>query len=236
MAFKSLKETVKPRTPLSDVLAKADKGSPKADKKTNGFKVKVDEAQSVRRTLARDFMIGVEKNPGSTVTELYRKLDLNTDLGTQVQKELLEAGYVTKKRVGRSFILELTEKGKEAICSDGNKLKGKGLSTHVFCQQRIKGHHESLGYTAHVEKNIDGKSIDVLVNKGGHLIAYEVETSPNDHIVQNVIRDLMVGVNEVVIVSEREQLEKIQRIVEKGVADNDLRKVSYQTIDDYLGE
>ncbi len=138
-----------------------------------------------------------------SVTERYMAMGLSAYMGNRIQKELVETGYIVEVRRGKSVYLELTDKGREAIDSPKKRMAGKGSIEHQTYQSRIKKYYEDLGYNAYVEKSLNGKSIDVLVNKAGRLIAIEIELSVTDHIMENISRDFTVGVDEVVVVTTK---------------------------------
>ena len=200
---------------------------------SSDFIVKVNEIKRVKKKLARDFLIHIEKHPHMNVTETYRSLGLSAYKGNKVQKELVENGLLEEKRMGKSIYLILTEKGRAAIGSEVPKERGRGKEEHRLYQEKIKSYYEDLGYSAYIEKDRYGKAIDVLVMKPGSLVAYEVELHNTNHIMENISRDLAVGVDRVVIVTTSNLLEKIQKRIGAAYPAN---TVSIETIDTYLGE
>ena len=191
---------IKPTIPLSEVLAKREK--PK-EKKSDPFIVRVKETKRIRKDIARDFLIHIEKHPQMNVTETYQCLEMGANKGNRVHKELLQEGYIEEHKKGKSKYLRLTEKGRQAIGSGPQKQKGRGSDDHRFYQERIKTYYEGLGYDAYIEKDRYGKAIDVLVVKPNGLVAYEVELQNTNHILENIRRDIAVGVKEVVIVTKQ---------------------------------
>ena len=238
--LKSYKIT--PCIPLNEMLERKeekpfDRKSEKVKgeaKKTDGFKKEAEEKKSKQSVLIRDFLIHIEKHPFMNVTERYSALGINTYRGNKIQKEVVEDGLVKEIRVSKSVYLELTEKGMDAIGSDKGRLKGRGSFEHILYQEKIREYFERLGYSAYVEKDLYGKSIDVLVNKDGLQVAIEVEMSMTDHILENISRDYAVGVNEVVIVTKKDLLSKIKRKVEKDLGDGEVRGLSFEVIDKFL--
>jgi len=219
---------IKPTIPLSEVLAKREK--PK-EKKSDPFIVRVKETKQVRKDIARDFLIHIEKHPQMNVTDTYRCLGMGANKGNRIQKELLQEGYIEEHKKGKSKYLRLTEKGRQAIGSGPQKQKGRGSDDHRFYQERIKAYYEGFGYEAFIEKNRYGKAIDILVKKPKGLVAYEVELQNTNHILENVRRDIAVGVKEVVIVTKQELHDTIKQKVEKQFGND---KVSLEIIDRYL--
>ncbi len=233
----------KDRTPLSVVLAKAEgkpaptrtekKPEPPSEKRS-GFEIRVDEVKRVKMNQARDFMIHIEKEPDLSVTERYTAIGLSAYMGNKIQKELVETGYIIEARRGKSVYLELSDKGSEAIRSPKKRMPGKGSAEHQMYQRRIKEYNEDLGYSAKIEKDIYGKSIDVLVNKGSRLIAIEIELNVTDHIMENISRDFAVGVDEVVVVTTKELLGRIKEKVEKALSGADIKGLSFDVVDRYM--
>jgi predicted transcriptional regulator len=226
---------IKPRKPLSEVLAKAEGKPPpqKPERKIDEFKVRVNEVKRVKTVQARDFLIHIEKEPDLSVTERYRAMGLSAYMGNRIQKELVETGYIVEVRRGKSIYLELTDKGREAIDSPKKRMAGKGSIEHQSYQSRIKQYHEDLGYNAYIEKSLNGKSIDVLVLKAGRRVAIEIELNITDHIVENISRDFTVGVDEVLVVTKKELLGRIKERVEKGISSADMKKISFEVLDGF---
>lgn len=214
--------------PLKEVFAKREK--PK-ESKPDPFIVRVKETKQVRKDIARDFLIHIEKHPQMNVTETYRCLGMGANKGNRIQKELLQEGYIEEHKKGKSKYLRLTEKGRQAIGSGPQKQKGRGSDDHRFYQERIKAYYKGLGYDAFIEKNRYGKAIDILVKKPNGLVAYEVELQNTNHILENIRRDIAVGVKEVVIVTKQELHDTIKQKVMKQFGND---KVSLEIIDRYL--
>lgn len=234
---------IRPRKPLSEVLAKAE-GKPPPERtqkkpepsreKHSDFKLRVDELKRVKGNQARDFMIHIEKEPDLSVTERYKAMGLSAYMGNRIQKELVETGYIIEVRRGKPVYLELTDKGSEAIRSPKRRMAGKGSPEHQMYQRRIKEFYVDLGYSAEIEKDVYGKSIDVLVNKGGRLIAIEIELNVTDHIMENISRDFTVGVDEVVVVTTKDLLGRIREKVEKALGGADIKGLSFDVVDRYM--
>ena len=232
--------TIKPRTPLSEVLAKGKEGDrPKAEYRENGrepddFRVDVEDVIKTRKDEVRDFMIHIEKHPFLNVTERYSDMGLNTYKGNKIQKELLESGYLREIKVGKSTYLDLTDKGMEAIGSEKSRFRGRGSFDHILYQEKIREYYEGLGYNAYVEKDLYGKAIDILVMKPGSIMAFEVELDITDHIIENILRDFTVGVNEVVVVTKKKLSVKMREKIEKSIDRDETKKLSFELIDRYL--
>lgn len=219
------------RTPLSEVLAKQEE---KPKEKPKSFNYQVKKAKEVKKDEALEFILCVERHPNENVTGIYHLLRLSGYKGNRIQKELVEEGYISEFKRGKSKYLRLTEKGYEAIGAEKPKGKGRGKDDHRFYQDKIKEHYEGLGYKAYVEKDLLGKAIDVLIRKPDCLVAIEVELHNTDHIIENIKRDLTVGVNEVVVVTKEDIYEKIKEKITKRSDEIEIEKVSIELIDKYL--
>lgn len=219
------------RRDTSTAQSHAKQDSEAITRPSSDFLVKVEEIKRVKKELARDFLIHIEKHPHMNVTETYRSLGLSAYKGNKVQKDLVENGYLEENRMGKSIYLMLTEKGRASIGSEAPKERGRGKAEHRLYQEKIKAYYEGLGYSAYIEKDRYGKAIDVLVMKSGSLVAYEVELHDTDHIIENIKRDFAVEVDEVVIVTTSELFEKIQKRIER---ESDIDPVSIELIDKYL--
>ena len=61
------------------------------------------------------FVIYVGKHPGCTPSELTQRLHLDWGHSQRSLTKLAEDGFLTKEKSGRSYHLELTEKGRTAF-------------------------------------------------------------------------------------------------------------------------
>ena len=61
------------------------------------------------------FLLYVGKHPGATPAELTRALHLDWGHSQRSITKLVESGFLTKEKAGRSHRLHLTEKGQEAF-------------------------------------------------------------------------------------------------------------------------
>lgn len=60
-------------------------------------------------------LIYVGKHPGCTPSQLVRDLKLDWGYGQRTLQKLEESGFLTRTKEGRSYRLELCEKGREAF-------------------------------------------------------------------------------------------------------------------------
>jgi DNA-binding MarR family transcriptional regulator len=63
------------------------------------------------------FIIYVGKHPGCTPSELTQRLHLDWGHSQRSLTKLAEDGFLTKEKSGRSYHLELTEKGRTAFAA-----------------------------------------------------------------------------------------------------------------------
>ncbi len=107
---------------------------------------------------------------------------------------------------------------------------------HNELQDAIKGHFQARGWIAIKEHCIDGKKIDVLVQnmKTRYTIANEVQLTVK-HALENIIRDLKVGCDEVRIISINQKIsDRIERRVHRELNRNQLQKVRFQVKEDFI--
>jgi hypothetical protein len=167
-----------------------------------GQKENDDEETSEKE---REFLIDIGKFPVSGVTTRYVRLGWSRYQGNKIQNGLIKKGLLTMRPVstmkGQIKVLVLTDKGKEAI-KDVKILKvfGKNASwEHEYWKYRIGMHFKKNGYEVTFEYKIgEGKSVDVVAEKGGKRTAIEVETGKSDYIY-NVKKNLDNGFDEIVV-------------------------------------
>jgi hypothetical protein len=107
---------------------------------------------------------------------------------------------------------------------------------HNELQDVIKDHFQAMGWIAIKEHCIDGKKIDVLVQniKTRYTIANEVQLTVK-HALENIIRDLNVGCDEVRIISINQKISnRIERRAHRELNKNQLQKVRFQVKEDFI--
>jgi len=107
---------------------------------------------------------------------------------------------------------------------------------HNELQDVIKDHFQAIGWIAIKEHCIDGKKIDVLAQniKTRHTIANEVQLTVK-HALENIIRDLNVGCDEVRIISINQKVsDRIARRAHRELDKELLKKVLFQVKEDFI--
>jgi hypothetical protein len=115
------------------------------------------------------------------------------------------------------------------------RLPGKGSSAHRIAQSLITKKMRRLGENALVEHFMNGKSADVAVIGAKGTIAFEIETEPNEHVAENVRRDLQAGFARVVVISinrlyQNENIDIVSRYLDGTIKD----RVEFRLLREFL--
>ena len=105
--------------------------------------------------------------------------------------------------IGRSRIkvLALTEIGKAALGIDEPDADRLGGPEHRYWKKRLADHLRASGYHVTEEYPVGGgKTIDVVAERDGKRIAFEVETGKSD-AAGNVQKCLAAGMDRVIVVA-----------------------------------
>jgi hypothetical protein len=115
---------------------------------------------------------------------------------------------------------------------------GKGGEQHKAIQQRIKEAAEALGFYSIIEKQIAGsqESVDLLLERGDHIIACEISISTTiDHEVGNIRKCLKAGLPQVAIICVSEdRLQKISAAVSGSLGTEAAAQVAYYQSDQFI--
>ena len=99
------------------------------------------------------------------------------------------------------------------------RLAGRGSAEHVILQNLLAEMLRSAGKTVAIEHEANGKAVDVAHVRQDGASAYEIELEPaHPHVIENVLRDIEAGFDEVVVVtknqaSQNEAKDKIYKAV-----------------------
>lgn len=106
---------------------------------------------------------------------------------------------------------------------------GKGGAQHKAIQQRLKAEAEKSGFLATIEKEIPNGSVDLLVEKGEHVIAAEISvTTTIDHEVGNVLKCIQAGFAHIAVICQEEtRLQKIEVAVITSLGQEVSKRVAY---------
>lgn len=134
--------------------------------------------------------------------------------------------YVIMKPKGAEFL---------GINYEDIKLPGKGSTEHILIQNILGSKMKESGKRVIVEHFMNGKSADIAAFENDKTLAYEIELEPNEHIAENITRDLAARFDEVVIISKSTSLQnEIKDMVYRSVDWTFLSKVRFQLIRDFL--
>ena len=154
-------------------------------------------------------------------------------------KELVDRGFVVSHKIGLGrgkgvrILYEMTEAGMKFARIKPFIIPGRSGFPHKFWQHTIKAFYEKQGLKADIEKRLGLKNVDVCVKDGKNLIAVEVELSP-DHLIDNIMKDLDSGCNQVVVCCPNKKMMANYR---KRVNEHDeslLDKIEFRVLTDYI--
>ena len=114
------------------------------------------------------------------------------------------------------------------------RLEGRGGPKHKYLQQIIKRFSEEKGFRAIVEKPIDGKWVDVSLEKKDEMIACQVSLTTNEKDeIENAKSCLEAGYKKVIFISpEKRVLERLKRA---SLNDEMLKdRVSFLSVRDFF--
>jgi hypothetical protein len=155
-------------------------------------------------TQDRKFLLDVYQYPVSFVTERYSRLGLSARKGNEIQQALLNNHLLSSANVSidRKIIkiLDLTEQGRNTLGIKSQSTRWGG-PVHRYWQHRLAEHLKTCGYNVEIEAPVgDGKTIDIVAERDGKRIAFEIETGNSD-AVANVEKCLNSNVDMIFVVA-----------------------------------
>ncbi|MGD0784328.1 MAG: DUF87 domain-containing protein [Sedimentisphaerales bacterium] len=155
-------------------------------------------------TQDRKFMLDVYQYPVSFVTERYLRLGLSARKGNKIQQALLNNNVLTSANISidRKIIkiLGLTEQGRNTLGIKTQSSREGGL-VHRYWQYRLAEHLKACGYKVEIEAPVgDGKAIDIVAERDGKRIAFEIETGNSD-VAGNVRKCLESSFDQIVVIA-----------------------------------
>ena len=133
--------------------------------------------------LAKILLADIGAEPFIPISKRYKKLGLGAAQGTDVQKELLEKGYVNPVTIDGKKFLEITDQAKQTLKKydmTPSSGYGRGGFEHSYYINEIKIHLVDSGGFVFIEQD----DIDIVGYRlkidGEHTIAVEVETGKSD--------------------------------------------------------
>ena len=190
------------------------------------------------------FLKNVYLHPWLTVTEHYASLGLGSKTGTKVKADLLRWKWVeeipiaTGRRGKQPIILSLTDIGLEKLRESGiqARRRGKGGAKSLWWAHKLAEIYEEKGYQTKIEGFAEGKAtVDLeLIDPEGRRIAIEIQMS-TDHAMENIIKCLKAGYDEVIIASEEDTiLRGIEEKAESCLGSEARARVKYKLLKEVL--
>ena len=152
---------------------------------------------------ARALLKDVQEHPSSNITERYFRLGLSAKRGTKLVARLESQGLAESTSVpvpgSHVRVLTLTGKGRELLGLPTEDTNRRGGPEHLYWIERIYLELKEAGIKVEKEAPIgEGKTVDLLVTRGGKRIAIEVETGKSDWR-GNVRKCLEAGLDQVLV-------------------------------------
>ena len=175
-------ESVKPRRPYYEVQNEKEQAK--------------EESRDEEKNFAKDILNDIYYRPFVSSTERAGYFKLNNDRSNEIYdyietRNFVEAIFLNLKgRGGQSKFFWITDKGCELI---GKPKKpeysgGKG-ALHIFIQTYLHDCLKKKGIEAEIEKDIDGKKIDLFYVKEGERLGIEVCVSTFKTEYLNVLKN-----------------------------------------------
>ena len=156
-------------------------------------------------TQERQFLTHTWQHPTLTVTQHYSSLSLSPRGGTGVQKMLHAKGLIVSCPIStgraRVKVLSLTDVGKSVLGIAESEADRLGGPEHRYWKRRLAEHMRADGYEVVEEFPLGGgKAVDLMAQRDGQRIAFEVETGNSD-AAGNVEKCLAAGFQKIVVVA-----------------------------------
>ena len=194
-------------------LASDDKGTEKEGYSGRDNNRNAKTSEYVNTPVAA-LLIDILKNPFSSLTQRYKKLNISTGSCDKHKRKLIADGFIEQVRIitssGLITLFELTSKGRAALGDLGYEVQDSRESIeHKFWKFRIAEYYRGKGFGVLVEEHVNGKPDIIVINKNKKT-AVEIETGSSDYI-KNVSRDLNAFDETVCIATSKEVEEKIRK-------------------------
>ena len=190
--------------------SKPDKKEQRETKNNEKLKLSVKE---------KEYLFSVDENSQLTTVQRAETNGLSAYMSNRIKSKLVDLGLVEEFSVnlgkgGNPKFLVLTKEGYRFLGKESPKSKREvGCShEHYWWQEGIAINYEKKGYVAEIEKNLNGKKVDVVLGKNGQLIGIEIELTPKN-AVNNVKKDLETNALKKVIVACKNS--NVKQAVEK---------------------
>jgi len=179
-------------------------------------------------TLINRLLIDIHKFPCSSITQRYKRLQINPKYGNYFKNLLISEGLASPKKIvikGSNWIIlfELTPKGKATLRDLGYVVRDEreGIE-HKFWKNKIAEYYKNKGYGVLIQEKVNGEP-DIIVMNGDKKAALEIETGNSD-VMQNIEKGLEAGFDSIISVATNKLAEdKIRATLAKNNIDKDNR-------------
>ncbi len=144
--------------------------------------------------------------PFLSTSECYNLLGLNYREGNAAKAEAISKGLIVQhsyhsgKKGGKSMLLE-PSKAAFATFKMPPAYENPGF-LHRYLQHQVKEAMTAQGFKATLEKSVNGKNIDVVLERDGEKMAVEIAVTDRHELV-NVRKDIFqAGFDKVVIIGK----------------------------------
>lgn len=205
-------------------------------------KLKRDKIRDLKKE-EEVYLIHILNNPFLNEAERKEALGLSNYMSNSITKSLVVKGYIIKRRfyTGRPgnqpVLQELTWKAKNHLKSTGIRvptIKGKGGIVHQNWARIIREFWKEKGMETFIEPSENGANTDVLIiDSKGKRTAIEIALSTKNQ-VYNIQRDLKHFDNVIMTAETEILLEKIRAEACKSINGNNLYRVKFCVLRDFL--
>jgi len=195
------------------------------------------------RKIWKDILKIIDDEKFISQTQLYEKTGISPYFCRRLVKEMESLGMIELvtlgfgKRGNPTSFLILKDKASEFLGKkpEDLRLSGKGSVAHVLVQNLLARKMKESGKNVMIEYSMNGKSVDIAEFAGNSTIAYEIEMEPNDHIAENIKRDLEAGFDKVVVIAQNVALQnEIRDKAYQGVDWTAMTKVDFKLLREFL--
>ena len=237
-----LSSSIVPRTPYQEILTGIKKEEVReAAKQREEFIERTEEKKAVDENQLIQILTNIKEHPFIEQKSRIEMLGLTGSASTvnKLFKELVDRGFVVPHKIGLGrgkgvrILYEMTDAGMKFARIKPFTIPGRSGFPHKFWQHTIKAFYEKQGLKADIEKRLGLKNVDVCVKDGKNLIAVEVELSP-DHLIDNIMKDLDSGCNQVVVCCPNKKMMANYR---KRVNEHDeslLEKIEFRVLSELI--
>lgn len=186
------------------------------------------------------FLTHIYQYPFADLTTRKEKLGFSSTATLyKIKKELVGKGLAKEVEVRRGhgkggiILFEITPAGMEYAKIDRIGIPGKGGLEHKYWQHTIREYYAKQGWYAVIERNFDGKNVDVGIEKDSQKVAVEVELTPENLIV-NVEKDSKAVEKILVCVKSQETKKSYQEKLEQIFGEETLIKVEFKILGEFI--